>query len=134
MEQTILRPQHTIEITVIAADINGCVAQSRLVIDASIAPEVYIPNVFSPNQDGINDFFTVYGNKDVEEIVELRIFDRWGNLVFVNDHFPPAEEHYGWDGSFRNHEMNPAVFAYWARVRFTDDSEESYKGDVTLVR
>ena len=78
--------------------------------------------------------FTVYGNKDVEMIDELQIFDRWGNQVFVNTEFPPNEENYGWDGSFRNSAMNPAVFAYWARVRFKDGTVGAFKGDVTLIR
>jgi gliding motility-associated-like protein len=134
LEQTILNPQQQTEIIVIAIDSNGCMAQSRLFIDNATDPQVFIPNVFSPNTDGINDYFTIYGNKDVEEIIELRIFDRWGNFVFVNDHFPPNQENYGWDGVFRNHTMNPAVYAYWALVRFTDGSEQFYKGDVTLVR
>ncbi|MGB3078988.1 MAG: gliding motility-associated C-terminal domain-containing protein, partial [Saprospiraceae bacterium] len=81
-----------------------------------------------------NDLFTIYGNKDVKEIVEMRIFDRWGNFVYMNTHFPPNEENYGWDGSFRNSGMNPAVYAYWARVQFVDGAEGFYKGDITLVR
>jgi gliding motility-associated-like protein len=97
-------------------------------------PIVYIPNVFSPNGDGINDFFTIYGNKDVEQVLEMRIFDRWGNFVYANNRFPPNEENYGWDGAFKNIAMNPAVFAYWAHVQFTDGSVAFYKGDVTLVR
>jgi gliding motility-associated-like protein len=134
LEQTIPRPAAQTEIEVIAIDTNGCLAQARLVLEDESNPKVYIPNVFSPNGDGINDRFTVYGNKDVEIIDELQIFDRWGNQVFVNTQFPPNEENYGWDGAFRSTIMNPAVFAYWAKVRYTDGSEDFFRGDVTLVR
>lgn len=134
LEQTISRPAAQTEIKVIAIDTNGCMAQASLRLNEESDPKVFIPNVFSPNVDGINDMFTVYGNKDVEMIDELQIFDRWGNQVFVNTEFPPNEENYGWDGSFKNSAMNPAVYAYWARVRFKDGTEGSFKGDVTLVR
>ncbi len=134
LQQTIQRPSQQTEIIVMVIDTNGCTAQASLTLDAEINPHVFIPNVFSPNGDGINDMFTVAANEDVEEIVELRIFDRWGEIIFVNTHFPPNELSYGWDGSFKNAIMNPAVFVYWAKVRFVDGTEEFYKGDVTLLR
>ncbi len=134
LEQTIAKPLQQTEIRVMVIDTNGCLAEARLTLRADTRPEVYIPNVFSPNQDGINDFFTIYGNKDVEQIVELRIYDRWGNFVFTKNEFLPNIENYGWDGNFRNKEMNPAVFAYGAKVLFKDGSIQFYKGDVTLVR
>ncbi|HEY3385305.1 MAG TPA: T9SS type B sorting domain-containing protein [Saprospiraceae bacterium] len=133
-EQTITRPSKQTEITVMVLDTNGCLAQARLTIDDVVNPEVFIPNVFSPNGDGINDLFTVYGNKDVELVEELQIFDRWGNQIFSKNEFPPNEENYGWDGSFKHEVMNPAVFVYWARVRYTDGSKGSFKGDITLIR
>ena len=76
----------------------------------------------------------MYGNKDVDLIVEMQIFDRWGNQVFVNREFPPNQEDYGWDGTFKSKEMNPAVYAYWARVRYKDGTEGAFKGDITLVK
>jgi gliding motility-associated-like protein len=134
LEQTIARPLQQTEIRVMVIDTNGCMAEARLTLRVDVSPEVYIPNVFSPNNDGINDFFTIYGNKDVEQIVELRIYDRWGNFVFTKNEFPPNIENFGWDGRFRDKEMNPAVFAYGATVLMKDGSERFYKGDVTLVR
>jgi gliding motility-associated-like protein len=134
LEQTISRPDTKTEIKVIAIDTNGCIAQTALILDAISDPQVYIPNIFTPNSDGVNDFITIYGNKDVELVVEFRIYDRWGNLVFAKNEFPPNEENYGWDGFFNNKEMNPAVYAYGATVRYVDGSEASFKGDITLVR
>ncbi len=134
LEQTIERPSQQTEIIVIAIDTNGCMVEARLSLQEQISPVVYIPNVFSPNGDNINDAFTVYGNKDVDLIVEMQIFDRWGNQVFVNREFPPNQEDYGWDGTFKSKEMNPAVYAYWARVRYKDGTEGAFKGDITLVK
>lgn len=134
LTQTIARPVTPTEISVLVIDTNGCQGEGRLLIEEEDDPKIYIPNVFSPNQDGINDYFTIYGNKDVELIMELRIFDRWGNMVFRKDEFLPNVENYGWDGVFKGDPMNPAVFAFWARVLFTNGHIGFYRGDVTLVR
>ena len=115
-------------------DTNGCMGVANLMLEVEVDYKVYIPNVFTPNGNGQNDEFTVYTNEEVEEVVLLEIFDRWGNKVFVNEHFPPNDEQYGWDGVYKNQLMNPAVFAYQVVVRFSNDEIRDYKGDVTLVR
>ena len=61
--------------------------------------KIYIPNSFSPNDDGINDNFTIFSNKDLE-INYLRIFDRWGNLVFEQKESLTNYDFQGWNGSF----------------------------------
>ena len=133
VEQTFILQQQT-QIFVMAMDTNGCMTTANLMLDIDEEYRVYIPNVFSPNNDGPNDKFTVYANDEVEEVVLLEIFDRWGNKVFVNETFPPNEPNYGWNGEFKNKMMNPAVFAYRAVVRFSNGEEHDYKGDVTLIR
>ncbi len=120
-------------IQVEVADSNGCVGIANLLVDVNKDTAVYIPNVFSPNYDGTNDMFSVYG-KEVEEVVLLEIFDRWGNCVFINQTFPPNDPSYGWNGKYKGQSMNPDVFAYRAVVLFTTGEEHSYKGDVTLVK
>jgi len=122
------------EVMVMVIDTNGCMGQASLLLDVGKEFQVYIPNVFTPNGDGPNDMFTIYSNKEVEEVVRLEIFDRWGNLLFINESFPPNEPSYGWDGIFKGQMMNPEVFAYWAVVRYSNGEEHSFKGDVTLVR
>ena len=78
--------------------------------------------------------FTVYTNDEVEEVVTLEIFDRWGNCVFINRKFPPNEPGYGWNGIYKGKMMNPNVFAYRAVVRYSNGEEHSFKVDVTLAR
>jgi gliding motility-associated-like protein len=134
LEQTIPYPLSRKEINVLAIDTNGCQSRAALTLESLIGPEVYIPNVFSPNGDGINDLFTIYGNKDVELVDVLQIFDRWGNQVFINTSFPANDERHGWDGALKGEAMNPAVFVYWARVLYTDGTTGSFKGDITLVK
>jgi gliding motility-associated-like protein len=133
LEQTLVATAAaTIEITVV--DTNGCIATDRLDLAVRLDDHVYIPNVFSPNGDGENDAFTVFGNEEVQEIIELRIYDRWGEDLYHAKHFPPNDPQHGWEGVCAGQPLNPAVFVYWALVRFKDGSEQFYSGDVTLLR
>lgn len=96
--------------------------------------DIYVPNAFSPNGDGVNDLVTVYAGAAVREVVEFEIYDRWGEKVFANKHFPPNEEDMGWDGHFREVLMQPGVFVYRASVELLDGSILQFGGDITLIR
>jgi gliding motility-associated-like protein len=133
IEQDILVLART-EVQARITDINGCTAIASLLLNIDKEYKVYIPNVFTPNEDGPNDRFTVYGNEEIEQIVLLEIFDRWGNNVFINEEFPPNESQYGWDGFFKGQLMNPAVFVYHAIVLLSNGETQHYAGDVTLIR
>lgn len=114
-------------------DQNGCIAEANVLVRVNRRRNLYAPNIFSPNGDGENDRFLIYG-KGVAEIQTLRIFDRWGNQLFLNEHFQPNEESQGWDGRYRGQDMNPGVFVWQAVIEFVDGAVEVYAGDVTLYR
>lgn len=101
--------------------------------DCDDAVDIFIPNVFSPNGDGVNDVFTVSFNEDADIIsVEGDIFDRWGNHVYYSNQDP-----FTWDGSFNDKPMNPAVFVYRFTIVYSDGITTVTKkltGDVTLVK
>lgn len=93
---------------------------------------VYIPNVFSPNEDGVNDRFSPYLSCPPLEY-HLRIFDRWGNLVCAIGGDPDR----GWDGFWRGKPAVIAVYVYLLEVKWEEGDnivEKVYTGDVTLVR
>lgn len=115
-------------------DIFGCTAFAPVTIYVDRRSKIYAPNVFSPNGDGENDQFTLFSSSSVDRILELKIFNRWGELVFENGNFDPGIEELGWDGTFKGIAVNPAVFAWYARVRLIDGTERIIKGDVTVVR
>jgi gliding motility-associated-like protein len=96
--------------------------------------EVFVPNIFSPNDDGVNDELVVYGGEGVEEIVSFIVFDRWGNVVFSAEHFQVNDVTRSWDGKFKGQKLNPSVFAYRMIVKFKDGVSDVVYGDVTLVR
>jgi gliding motility-associated-like protein len=95
---------------------------------------LYIPNSFSPNGDGINDRFKIYGNDKIVNADYMRIFDRWGNMVYEEKDFKPLEGgQNGWSGYFKNSLMNPAVFVYTIRVTYNDGTKVDFVGDLTLT-
>jgi len=114
-------------------DSNGCSATDSTHVLVNFEGKAYIPNAFSPNNDGINDVFYVL-SRCVTEVRIIRVFDRWGELVFENSNTPPNDPLYGWNGKFRGKDMNADVFVYNIVVVLADGSLQEYKGDVTLLR
>ncbi|MFK8104431.1 MAG: gliding motility-associated C-terminal domain-containing protein, partial [Saprospiraceae bacterium] len=122
----------TYTLTVITPD--GCTAEQRVTVRVKKDRLVFIPTAFSPNLDGANDYFTIYGGKGVKNIRTFQVFDRWGSLVYEANNFPPNQENLGWDGQLKGRPMNPAVFVYFAEIEFTDGEIILYEGDFSLIR
>lgn len=117
----------------ISTDERNCESIDSIFIHVKEPPKVYVPNGFSPNGDNINDFFYIQG--DPTAIVELfQIFDRWGNLVFEKTNSPVNDPISGWDGTYKTEKMNPAVFIYVARIKFSNQVLVELKGDLSLIR
>lgn len=114
-------------------DSNGCTASDSIHVLINFEGKAYIPNAFSPNNDGLNDVFYVL-SRCVTEVRMFRVFDRWGELVFEKSNTPPNDPLYGWNGKFRGKDMNADVFVYHIVVVLADGRTQEYKGDVTLLR
>lgn len=117
-----------------ATDENGCTGLDSVTIFVNLVYPVYIPNVFSPNGDGLNDYFFLYGGPAAKTIRTLKVFDRWGDNVFDGADLPFGDETKGWDGVFRGKLMDTAVFAYFAQVEFIDGVVVLFEGDVMIIR
>lgn len=119
----------TYKITLTTSTLYGCVDTAYATI--TIEPDFvfYIPNAFTPNDDGMNDTF---GGKGIFiKAFEMEIYDRWGNLVFYSDDFNNP-----WDGRV-NHGTEIAqmdVYVYIIKVTDFTGLEHKYKGKVTLVK
>jgi gliding motility-associated-like protein len=120
--------------TLTITDASGCIATDEVFIRVIPIRDVYVPNAFSPNGDGINDEFYLQSGPNVANIRLLRIFDRWGEFIFEADNFPPNDPSQGWDGRFRGQMMNTGVYVFFAEIEYLDGVVEVVKGDVTLVR
>jgi len=119
---------------VLVTDENGCTSEDAITIDVFIDRDLFIPNIFSPNGDQINDRFIITSGSGLEEISELAIYDRWGNLVFQEFHFQPNDPTLSWDGLMKGKLLNPSVYVYKLIVVFKDNIRETRFGDVTLIR
>lgn len=114
-----------------AMDGNGCTSDTIASIIQGDCP-VYIPNAFSPNDDGINDLFQVYPhNGFLGRFTSFKIFDRWGNLLYEVGDFDYYNT--GWDGSFKGKRLNPGVFVYVVEFEQEDGEKQLLKGNVTLM-
>ncbi len=128
-------PQSDTRYSVIVTDENGCTSSDEIMVLVSKRRNVFMANIFSPNQDGFNDVFEVKTGPGIEIVRQFHIFDRWGNVVFTRENFVPdnAGTH-GWDGTYHNQPAMPGVYAYIAKVRFIDNEEIVFKGSITLIR
>jgi gliding motility-associated-like protein len=89
---------------------------------------IFVPNAFSPNGDMENDVLFVRGGNLIKEMT-FRIYDRWGEMVFE-----AFDRTIGWDGTFREKELDPDVYDYYLQVICIDDVETIIKGNITLLR
>jgi len=113
---------------------DGCDSVHWLLLRLEDAGTVWLPNVFSPNGDLVNDIFNVISTPSILKIKQLEIFDRWGSSVFFIRDFPPNDVRYGWDGSFNGQQLNPAVFAWVLQWEDLNHELHEERGNVTLVR
>jgi gliding motility-associated-like protein len=111
----------------------GCEALDSFKVLVEKKRNVFIPNVFSPNGDGVNDRFQVYGGPDVAAVKRMMIFDRWGELLYESEAQPLAWAIRGWDGRFKGQLMPVGVYVYVVEVEFLDGYVERYVGDLTMI-
>mgnify|MGYP006151363745 CR=1 FL=1 len=91
------------------------------------APYIYVPNAFTPNQDGENDVMYVRGRNITE--LYFAIYDRWGELVFET-----KKQSVGWDGTYKGMKVDPAVFDYYLKYKCDGNEEHFMKGNITVIR
>ncbi len=125
---TTAKPDKTTDYCVTVTDANGCkdTACVRVVIEIECG-EVFVPNIFSPNGDGLNDVVKVHGYCIKE--LEWAIYDRWGEQVFYT-----SDPQQAWDGTYKGKLMNGAVFHYRLKAVLINGKIEEQKGTITLIR
>ncbi|GAB4490635.1 MAG: hypothetical protein OHK0019_09800 [Saprospiraceae bacterium] len=113
---------------------NGaCSDSATIVVEVDKTRRIFAANVFSPNDDGLNDFFYLQ-SPDQGIIHLLRIFDRWGNVLFSSPTCVFNEISNGWNGSSDGKKLPPGVYLWQAEIEFPDGEKKVYSGDVTIVR
>lgn len=121
--------------TMTSVNENGCVASDDVFVEVLPNPgnAMFIPNSFTPNGDNFNDYFFAYGY-NLAAIRSMRIFDRWGELIFEKENIPASSESEGWDGTYNGEDLNNGVYAYIVELTFENGITTTYAGNITLVR
>ena len=127
-------PRFTTRYKVAVTDSNGC-SSSRDITVTVICNEnnYFIPNTFSPNNDGKNDVFYVRG-RSIERVQSLRIFNRWGQMVFEKRNFAANDESAGWNGTINGKPADQDVYVYVLEIICENATVIPYRGNVALVR
>ena len=129
-----VRPTASTTYQVSVIDENGCAASDNVTVFVFLDRPIFIPNSFTPNNDGFNDRLGIFAGPAVRGVRSLKIFSRWGEEVYSNENYPLNDDMSGWDGTYKGQELNPGVFAYVAEIEFIDDVVVQFEGDITLIR
>lgn len=136
IEQSIM-PLTSTHLVLHAIDIGGCIWTVSVEINVRAIRTIYVPNAFTPNDDGSNDLFHPFLSRDVDQILFMQVYHRWGGLIYEDHHISLAEmgtDDRGWDGTNKGIVLPVGVYIYVIKVRFIDGYERVFKGDITLLR
>jgi len=95
---------------------------------------ISIPDAFSPDNDGINDVFFVYGNNCVTGISEMAVYSRSGEMIFNRKNISASDAGSGWDGKYKGHASEPGLYAYRIKVTLLSGEMREFTGGVRLIR
>ncbi len=114
--------------------ISGCSVSDQITVRTIDQRDVYIPSAFSPNGDGANDYFYVNAGPEVLQVNSLRVYNRWGALMYEARNVAPNDFQSGWNGRFKDKSVDNGVYIYVAEVTFIDGLVLLYEGDVTVLK
>ena len=129
-QSPVAAPIVTIVYTVETVSDQGCDAARSVHVNVIPVYSIFLPNVFTPNGDGKNDYFEVFGDKSAWKQFSIKIFDRIGELVFES-----SDMNFNWDGTYKGKPLPAGVLVYQAYVVYLDNhANDTYKGSITLLR
>ncbi len=127
------KPEVPTTYTVTVINERGCIATDDLNITIKRLKPDCVPNIFTPNGEDGNQFFSINCTRDVELVTKYTIYDRWGNLIFVGKDLSPSQPQTFWDGKFKGQFVVPGVYVYSLELLYKDGSREALAGDVTVI-
>ena len=129
-----VKPNETTNYTVEVRNPGGCISKSHLTVFLVCnGANVFIPNTFSPNGDGTNDIFYPRGI-GLFRIKTMRVFNRWGEVIYERSSFMPNDASAGWNGTFKGLKLTPDVYVYTIEIICDNSSTLTFKGNVTLLQ
>ena len=127
-------PKFTSKYKINVTDSNGCRANSDITVRVVCTDKnYYVPNTFTPNNDGMNDVFYPRGSS-IDRIQSMRVFNRWGQLVFEKKNFTANSITDGWNGMFQGRPANMDTYVYIIEYLCENGEIVPVKGNVTLIR
>jgi gliding motility-associated-like protein len=133
-QTTIAKVSNDAEIICTATNLYGCNTVDTIAIK-TFCPnsEIFIPNAFSPDGDGINDILFIQGS-GIKLIKSFKIYSRWGELVFERTNFLPGDPSNGWDGKIRGKAASQDVFIYICEAICEKGIPATFKGNVAVLK
>lgn len=111
---------------------NGCLARDQIRIQIHDFT-FYAPTAFSPDGDGVNDRFHLFGKTDFS-ILDFKVFNRWGGLLYHCTEAYANDPQQGWDGQYQNQFMDPGIYVWSARIKSGNGTIQQLAGEVYLIR
>lgn len=130
----VANPKYTTTYQVQVTDSNTCVNTAEILVEVACKTENYfVPNTFSPNGDGVNDVFYPRG-RGLASVQSMKIYNRWGQLVFERRNFTANDPAQGWNGKRGGQALPPDVYVY--AIEFVCENAQiiPMQGNVTLIR
>ena len=122
-----VNPQITTNYCVTVTSVEGCLSSNCVNITVINESTLYMPNIFTPNGDGINDVYFTPSQNIVE--YNLNIFNRWGQIIFSS-----TEPLQGWDGRFNGVFVPDGVYVYILKAKGGDDKHYENAGHITVIK
>lgn len=115
-------------------DVNGCMdsIELRVIVDSNI--EIWAPTIFSPDGDSNNDLWYLSTSGSSEALISVRVYARWGELVYSQEGGRYEDESYSWDGTYAGQQCPPGVYVYRTTYLDPQGEQQSVSGTITLVR
>lgn len=126
-------PSHTYSqqgkytVTLVATSDMGCSDTIFKTVSVELETDLFLPNAFTPNNDGLNDVFRLRGSQI--ESSSMIIVSQWGNVIYRND-----DARKGWDGTVSGRYVENATYTYMVKVKKRDEPEKILKGNISLIR
>ena len=122
-------------LTIEAKSDKGCVAKDTFHLFVKEIIKAFIPNIFTPNGDGKNDYFMIMGDiSNIKMINLLQVFNRWGGLIYEGRDLFPNDVQQGWDGTIQGKSADEGLYVYLAKVQLLNDKIKTLSGDILLNR
>jgi gliding motility-associated-like protein len=129
-------PDYFVQTISLAIDnLYGCTDSLVTFVAVDSRIPVYVPNIFTPNGDGTNDYVAIYANPlQVERVLSFQVLSRWGELMWEDYDFPPNDGRRGWDGMLNGQVGSISAYIWTAEVQLTTGELQRESGTVILMR